>query len=110
VIQGSLLLVVLLIIIGAFTFSGIGLLCASRAKTLETISGLVNLVMLPMWVLSGIFFSAKRFPEIVQPFISALPLTLLNDGLRAVMNESAGFFEVQGKLIGLLAWGVITFV
>lgn len=109
VIQGSILLVILLIIVGAFTFSGIGLLCASRAKTLETISGLVNLVMLPMWVLSGIFFSAKRFPDVVQPIISALPLTLLIDGLRAVMNESAGFLEVQGKIIGLLVWGIFTF-
>jgi ABC-type multidrug transport system permease subunit len=110
VIQGSILAVVALLFLGAFTFSGIGLLVASRAKTLETVSGLMNLVMLPMWVLSGIFFSSERFPEVAQPFIKALPLTPLIDALRAVMLEgkplSSQFLE-----IGILAaWGTVTFV
>ena len=89
VIQGSLLAVVLLILLGAFTFAGLGLLVASRAKTMEAVSGLMNLVMLPMWMLSGIFFSSERFPDAVQPFIKALPLTPLIDALRAVMLEGA---------------------
>jgi ABC-type multidrug transport system permease subunit len=109
VIQGSLWLVLLCIMLGGFTFAGIGLLVACRAKTLEAISGLMNAIMLPMWVLSGIFFSAERFPEAAQPFIKALPLTLLNDALRAVMNESAGLADIQFKLLGLLAWGLISF-
>ena len=83
VIQGSLLAVVVLILLGALTFAGIGLLVASRARTLEAVSGLMNLVMLPMWVLSGIFFSSERFPEAMQPFIKALPLTPLIDALRS---------------------------
>jgi ABC-2 type transport system permease protein len=110
VIQGNVLLVILFVVLGGLTFSGLGLLVASRAKTLETVSGLMNLVMLPMWVLSGIFFSAERYPEVVQPVIKALPLTLLIDGLRAVMNEGAGFWEVKWYMVGLLVWGVACFV
>lgn len=109
-IQGSLWLVVLCIVLGGITFSGIGLLVASRAKTLETASGLMNLVMLPMWVLSGVFFSADRFPDAVQPIIRALPLTLLIDALRAVMNEGAGILQIGWQLLGLILWGVLTFV
>ena len=63
-------------------FSGIGLLVASRAKTIETVTGLMNLVMLPMWILSGIFFSSERFPAAAQPLIKAIPLTPLIDALR----------------------------
>ncbi len=70
----------------------------------------MNLVMLPMWVLSGVFFNADRFPDAVQPIIRALPLTLINDALRAVMNEGAGFFDIGWQLIGLLLWGVVTFI
>lgn len=108
-IMGSLWVVIFCIILGGVTFSGIGLLIACRAKTLEAASGLMNLVMLPMWVLSGVFFSADRYPETVQPLIRALPLTLMNDALRAVMNEGAGLWEISGKLLGLVAWGMITF-
>src|SRR5436189_2065397 len=86
-IAGSVFSVVFLILLGAFSFAGLGLLIACRAKTMEAVSGLMNLVMLPMWVLSGIFFSSERFPEFLQPFIRALPLTALINALRAVMLE-----------------------
>ena len=76
-------------LLGAVAFGGLGLLVASRARTIEAVSGLLNLVMLPMWVLSGVFFSAANFPAAMQPFIQALPLTALNDALRAVMLEGA---------------------
>ncbi len=79
VIYGNLLAVAFLILLGAVTFAGLGLLVASRAKTLEAVSGLMNLVMLPMWLLSGIFFSSDRFPAAAQPFIQVLPLTALNN-------------------------------
>ena len=107
--QGSLWALVFLIVLGAATFGGMGLLVASRAKTIETVSGLMNLVMLPMWVLSGVFFSAERFPEVVQPAIKLLPLTAMNDALRAVMLEGKTLVEV-GREIGILAaWGVSSF-
>ena len=87
---GSLPLVVLVEMVGALAFSGIGLLIASRAQSTETVSGLMNLVMLPMWIFSGLFFPAERFPDAAQWFIQALPLTQLLNALRAVMLEGAG--------------------
>jgi len=110
VIRGSLLALVFLVFLGAFAFAGIGLLVASRAKTMESVSGLMNLIMLPMWMLSGIFFSYERFPDVALPFIRVLPLTALNDALRAVMLEGQPLAE-QGLRLGILTgWGVVSFV
>jgi ABC-2 type transport system permease protein len=109
-IHGSFWLLLVCILLGGLSFSGIGLLVGCRARTLEAASGLINAVMLPMWILSGVFFSVERFPESVQPFLQALPLTLLNDAIRAVMNEGAGFFDIQWKLLALVIWGAVTFV
>lgn len=107
--QGSYLAILTLILLGAFQFAGIGLLVASRAQTLETVSGLMNLVMLPMWLGSGIFFSADRFPGAAQPLIAALPLTPLIAGLRRVMLEGAGFAAIGQELLVITVWGVTTF-
>jgi ABC-2 type transport system permease protein len=108
-IVGSALNVLLVILIGSTAFAGIGLLVASRAKTQETVAGLMNLVMLPMFVLSGVFFSAEKFPDFMQPFVQSLPLTLLNDAMRGVMLEGHDLFQIGRELIGLLLWGSITF-
>ena len=110
VIYGSLLAVLALIVLGAFTFAAIGLLVACRARTMETASGLMNLVMLPMWVLSGIFFSSDRFPDVLQPVIKVLPLTALIDALRAVMLEGAPLAAQLPRLALLAGWSVVTFV
>ncbi len=108
-VRGSLALVIALAFLGALAFSGLGLLVASRAKNTQTASGLINLVMMPMFILSGVFFSAAHFPDAMQPAIRALPLTALNDALRAVMNEGAGASAVAPQA-GLLAGvGVLTF-
>jgi ABC-type multidrug transport system permease subunit len=109
VIYGSLFAVLFLILLGAATFAGLGLLVASRAKTIEAVSGLMNLVMLPMWLLSGIFFSSDRFPAAAQPVIKLLPLTALNNALRGVMQEGATLAS-QWQEVGLLAlWATVTF-
>ena len=79
------------------------------AKTLEAVSGLMNLVMLPMWVLSGIFFSSERFPDVAQPFIKLVPLTPLIDALRAVMLEGATLASQWGELLTLALWGGVSF-
>jgi ABC-type multidrug transport system permease subunit len=110
VIQGSLLAVVALVLLGALAFAGIGLLVASRARTIETVSGLMNLVMLPMWVLSGIFFSSERFPEAMQPFVKALPLTTLIDALRAVTLEGTPLATLWPQVAILAGWAVGSFV
>jgi ABC-type multidrug transport system permease subunit len=106
---GSLGAMLLLIVLGATMFAGIGLLVASRAKTLEAVSGLMNLVMLPMWMLSGIFFSSERFPAAVQPLIRLLPLTPLIEALRAVMLEGAGLVTLGGQMAIMAAWGLCAF-
>ena len=107
---GNPLLVIMTVVVGAFAFSGIGLLLASRTEKLESISGLSNLVMLPGWLLSGTFFSSKRFPDAMQPLIQALPLTQLNDALREVMLEGATGAQVAWRLAALGVWGGVTFL
>jgi ABC-type multidrug transport system permease subunit len=97
-LRGSVLLLIAVILLGALTFAGIGLLLASRAENTQTAAGLVNLVMLPMTVCSGVFFSADNFPDAVQPVIRVLPLTALNDALRAVINEGAGVAAIAPQL------------
>ena len=106
---GSWLSFTLIALLGSATFAGIGLLVAARTKTLEAAGGLMNLVILPMWVLSGTFFSAQRFPDFVQPFIKALPLTAVNDGLRAVMNEGTPLSGLGLEVGVLLAWTLVSF-
>jgi ABC-type multidrug transport system permease subunit len=110
VIQGTILAVIFLILLGALTFAGLGLLVASRARTVEAVSGLMNLVMLPMWVLSGIFFSSERFPEAAQPFIKIVPLTPLISALRSVYLEGASLASQWPQIAILAAWGSIAFV
>jgi len=108
-VNGSFLTLALLCVVGGYAFSGLGLLTASRARTLEAVSGLMNLIMMPMWLCSGVFFSYERFPEAVKPFIRALPLTMLNDALRAVMNDAAPLTKVMPQLAFLALWGIVTF-
>ncbi|HAK96403.1 MAG TPA: ABC transporter permease [Planctomycetes bacterium] len=108
-IQGSAAGIVFVGLLGSLCFSGLGLLTASRARKIETISGLINFVMLPMYVLSGVFFSAERFPAAFQPYIQALPLTALNDALRAVILEGATLASQWGELCIMGAWGGVAF-
>jgi ABC-2 type transport system permease protein len=109
-VRGSLALLLAACTLGAMTFCGMGLLIASRVRTVEGASGLANLVMLPMWLVSGVFFSSERFPERVQPLIRALPLTALNDALRGIMNEARPLAGVGAQLAILAAWCVVSFL
>jgi ABC-type multidrug transport system permease subunit len=108
-VRGHLAALAVLALLGALSFGGLGLLVASRARTIEGVSGLMNLVMMPMWVLSGVFFASSNFPDVMQPFIQALPLTALNDALRGVMNEGASLAGLRGEVAILLAWGMFPF-
>ena len=108
-LRGSLATLVLICFLGALSFGGMGLLSASRARTTEAVSGIMNFIMLPMWIFSGVFFSSSNFPDIVQPFIKLLPLTAVNDALRANMLEGASFAAVTPQLLIILAWGILTF-
>ena len=108
-VRGSWLAFALVTLLGAFSFSALGLLVASRARTIEAVSGLMNVAMLPMWLLSGSFFSADRFPTAMQWFVQALPLTAVNNALRAIMNEGAGLVAVSVPIAIIVAWGVAGF-
>jgi len=108
-VRGSLGALAFITVLGALSFAGLGMLVASRARTIEAVSGLMNLVMLPMWILSGTFFSYARFPDAVQPFVKALPLTALNDALRAVMIDGAAVASLGAPLAIVAAWGVVSF-
>ena len=108
-VRGSLATFGLICVVGGAAFAGLGLLIASRARTIEAVSGLTNVVMMPMWLGSGVFFSYERFPDAAKPFIRLLPLTAMNDALRGVMNEAMTLSQVLPQLGYLAVWTVISY-
>jgi len=108
-LRGSLGALAVICLLSSLAFGGLGLLIASRARTIEAASGLMNLTMVPMWVFSGIFFSASRFPSAIQPVVQALPLTAVNNALRANMLEGAGLAQLAPELAIVAAWLVLCF-
>jgi ABC-type multidrug transport system permease subunit len=109
-VRGTVLQLGVVCLLAALSFGGLGLLIASRARTIEGVSGLMNLTMMPMWVLSGVFFSSANFPQVAQPFIKALPLTATNDALRATMLQGAGWGAVAPQIGVIAAWLAVTFL
>jgi ABC-type multidrug transport system permease subunit len=109
-LRGSLAQLAIICVLSSLAFGGIGLLIAARPRTIEGASGLMNLVMLPMWVFSGVFFSSGNFPKAAQPFIQVLPLTAVNDALRANMLQGASWASVGGELAIIVAWLVVCFI
>ncbi len=108
-LRGSIGSLMFIAVFGALSFSGLGLLVGTRAKTVEAVSGLANAIMLPMWVLSGTFFSASHFPDVMQPFVKALPLTAVNDALRANMLQGASLTAVMPQLGVIAFWVVVCY-
>lgn len=108
-VRGSLMVLGAVCLASSLAFASLGLLVASRARTVEGASGLMNLVMLPMWIFSGVFFSASRFPEAVQPLVQALPLTAVIDALRANMLRGAGWATILPELAIIAAWLIVSF-
>lgn len=109
-LRGSIVELAMLCLLGSLSFGAIGLLIASRVQTIEAASGLMNLVMMPMWIVSGVFFSSQRFPDMLQPAIKALPLTATIDALRANMLQGAGFAQVSSQVGILGVWLVVCFL
>lgn len=108
-VHGSLIDLLIVSVVGALAFAGMGMLVASRARTLEGVSGMMNLVMMPMWIFSGVFFSYTRFPEAFQPFIKLLPLTPLLEALRSTMTDGAPLSANLGQLVAIAVWGLLSF-
>lgn len=109
-VLGSIAGIALIAGLGSLTFGGVGLLTASRAQKIESVSGLINLVMMPMWIFSGVFFSYERFPAVIQPLIKALPLTALNDALRSSILEGTPLLHQWSRLLIMVLWGGISFL
>jgi ABC-2 type transport system permease protein len=109
-LRGSWPALSLICLLSSLAFAGMGLLVASRARTTEGVSGLMNLVMLPMWIFSGVFFSSSNFPQAVQPVIKLLPLTAVNDALRANMLEGASLTSLSGEILVIAGWLVLSFL
>ena len=108
-VRGSLADLTLLCILGSLSFAALGLLLVSRTKTIEAASGLMNLVMMPMWIASGVFFSSQKFPDIMQPVIKVLPLTAVIDSLRANMLQGSNLAQLAPQIGIMLFWLVICF-
>lgn len=108
-VRGSYLALGLMILMGSVCFAGFGMLVASRVTKIESAHGLMNLVMLPGYLFSGVFFSSSNFPAWAQPIVSVLPLTALNDGLRAVINDGAGLVGIAGYVLIMLVWTVLCY-
>jgi ABC-type multidrug transport system permease subunit len=108
--RGSLLDLGILCLLASLSFSALGLLMASRARTIEAASGLMNVVMMPMWIASGVFFSSQKFPDAMQPFIEALPLTAVINALRANMLQGTNLWQLSPQIVIIVAWMVICFV
>ena len=107
--RGRLAELALICVLSSLTFSALGLLVASRARTIEAVSGLMNLVMMPMWIMSGVFFSPSRFPAFMQPFVKALPLTAAISAIRGNMLQGTPLGHMMAPLAILLAWFVLPF-
>lgn len=109
-LRGSIGELTLLCLLASLCFGTMGLLIGSRAKTIEAASGLMNAAMMPMWILSGVFFSPERFPDAVQPLIRALPLTAVIDALRANMLRGESIVTMSWQLPVILAWTLGSFL
>lgn len=105
-VQGSVVAFVLFSLLGSASFAGISLVIGARIASVEVANGWLNFIMLPMWLLSGSFFSYERFPELIHPLLQALPLTALNDGLRAITNDGASLCALWPQALVLTAWGL----
>jgi ABC-type multidrug transport system permease subunit len=108
-VHGSLAVLGLFCVLSSMSFCALGLLIASRVQTVEAASGMTNAIMMPMWICSGVFFSAQRFPDTMQPLIKALPLTAIIDALRANMLQGAGLAQLAPQFGVLSAWLVVCF-
>jgi ABC-type multidrug transport system permease subunit len=109
VVRGSYATVALLAFLGAAAFASVSLVIGARIDSTDVANGWINFVQLPMWVLSGAFFSYERFPEWLHAPIRLLPLTAVVDAIRAVSNSGATLLGVASEVAVLAAWSGVGF-
>jgi ABC-2 type transport system permease protein len=108
-IQGSLPALMMVFLAGNIAFSGIAILISSRTANSRIGTGLINVITMPMTVLSGIFFSYHNFPDFAVPIIQKFPLTMMADSIRSIFIEGAGFAQVSLNALILSIIGIICF-
>jgi len=106
-VQGMWLEYILFAVLGAASFTAIALLCASRTRSIPMVSGLTNLISIPMMMLSGVFFSKTNLPSWMQSAVEFLPLTALNDGLRKIALEGQGLANLTTECTVLLGYLIV---
>jgi ABC-type multidrug transport system permease subunit len=107
--RGPFLELLFIAVLTSMTFSALGLLVATRARTMEAVSGLMNVVMMPMWIMSGVFFSASRFPAFLQPIVKTLPLTAAINAMRSNMLQGNSLAHLMPEVGILFFWFVVPF-
>jgi len=108
-IQGSLLALALVFLSGYCAFAGIAILISSRVQNTQSGNGMINIVTMPMFILSGIFFSYHNFPDWLIPYVEVLPLTMLTNSLRGIITEGIGLAQVIQPSLGLFGIGAVCF-
>ena len=108
-IQGDISALILTFLAGNIAFAGIAVFASSHTSNTEVGNGIINFVVFPMMILSGIFFSYQNFPDWSLPVIRNLPLTMLTDGIRSIFNEGAGYHELALPIFIMTAVGVAFF-
>jgi ABC-2 type transport system permease protein len=106
-IQGNILLVFALLLLGVFSFVGLGIVITSFTKDQETAQMLMMTLMFPMMFLSGVFFPIQQMPWYMQDISKALPLTYAADALRKVMVLGAGVPQITTELAVLVGFGIV---
>lgn len=108
--QGSYLSVLLLLILGSACFTSMGYFLASFARNVEVYNGFANIVVLPLMMVSGVYFSLDSAPIWLQRGAEFLPLTPLIKILRAVFNDGANLVSEVPSLALLAGWTLLLFV
>ena len=108
-IQGDISALLLVFLAGNIAFGGIAIFVSCHTAKTEVGNGLINVVVMPMMVLSGIFFSYHNFPDWTIPLIQKLPLTMMADSIRSIFIEGASYSEVAIPFFALLCIGIIFF-
>lgn len=107
---GDYLSLLVIVLIGSAIFLAVGFAIAGWAKNEDQAAPVANLVSLPMMFLSGVFFPRDAMPDFLAAITQFMPLTYVNEALRAIVNEGAGLLSLGPQLLGMGVWVVITFV
>jgi ABC-2 type transport system permease protein len=109
IINGSMLLTVFLIILGALCFIGFGIMISARVSSQEDFMQSVMPITMPMMFVSGVFYPIETMPWIFQKIAYLLPLTYVNDALRAVMLKGVGIGDIWLDVVVLIGFTALFF-